>query len=389
MAIQKEEELDAIFDTFKEENNPQTAIETSLDKSLENNNVDGSLLTDVYNVLANVLNMEISGLKISVWLILLVISIIISFLIWRIINKVKEHNDKELYEKAKNYIHKAGDLNRRTLPFGLFIILLFLLFIEASGFSYVFSELMINDASESMLHYAMIFGGFVVSIVLMFLTHFSGEELHKTSVLKAIDNEMASLEKEVILEDKNNYPRNKISLELTHNDDEAKTVVIPQYNRLHQKYFDWKNFKTLRKYYISAFTIIFILSIGIGAMFVRFYVFEKNVDYYQNSIVNETSSFDIKTELYEENSKGEINIGESTPNIPSYYSEQSKLRDKYQRSSKVEAEKKASYVTYMVMMMLFFGIQMVGLIFGSKYSFVGKESNNAYKVLVSYKEKKA
>lgn len=385
MAIQKEEELDAIF---KDENKTQATEETLLDTP-PNDVMDESILIDTYNALIHVLNIEISGLKIGVWLLLLVMSIIISSMVWRIINKVKEHNDSKLFEKAKDYMHKAGDLNRRTLPFSMFIILLFLLFIEASGFSYVFGELMIGDASESMLHYAMVFGGFVVSIVLMFLTHFSGEEMHKNSVLKSIDNEMASLAKESVFEDKNNYPRNKTSLELTNNDDGAKTVVIPQFNRLHQKHFDWKNFKTLRTYYTTIFTFIFILSIGIGAMFVRFYVFEKNVDHYQTSIVNKTSSFDIKTELYEEKSKGNTEVKNSTPHIPSYYTQQSELRDKYQRSSKVEAEKKASYITYMVMMMLFFGIQMVGLIVGSRYSFIGEESKKAYKLITSYKESKA
>ncbi|OHD96727.1 MAG: hypothetical protein A3E21_09460 [Sulfurimonas sp. RIFCSPHIGHO2_12_FULL_36_9] len=383
MAINKEEEMNAIFDTFKEESVEDSESKADAVAAAADS---GSVLTDLYNAFVHTMSIEISGLKIGAWLILLLISVIISWFVWRVINKVKEHGDKTLFEKAKNYINKAGDLERRTLPFSLFAILIFLLFIEASGFSYVFSQLMVDDASESMLHYAMIFGGFVVSIVLMFLTHYSGEELHRNSVLKSIDNEMASMASDIIFQDKNSYPRNKISLEHTYSDDDAKTVVIPQFNRMHQKYFDWKNLQTVRKSYISIFTLILILSIGVGAMFVRFYVFEQNVDHYQDSIVKEASSFDIKTELYEEQSKGETKVNNTNPNLPSFFTEQSKLRDKYQRSSKVEAEKKASYVTYMVMMMLFFGIQVVGLIVGSRYSFVGNESVKAYKILKSYKE---
>jgi len=383
VAINKEEEMNAIFDTFKEESVEDSESKADAVAAAADS---GSVLTDLYNAFVHTMSIEISGLKIGAWLILLLISVIISWFVWRVINKVKEHGDKTLFEKAKNYINKAGDLERRTLPFSLFAILIFLLFIEASGFSYVFSQLMVDDASESMLHYAMIFGGFVVSIVLMFLTHYSGEELHRNSVLKSIDNEMASMASDIIFQDKNSYPRNKISLEHTYSDDDAKTVVIPQFNRMHQKYFDWKNLQTVRKSYISIFTLILILSIGVGAMFVRFYVFEQNVDHYQDSIVKEASSFDIKTELYEEQSKGETKVNNTNPNLPSFFTEQSKLRDKYQRSSKVEAEKKASYVTYMVMMMLFFGIQVVGLIVGSRYSFVGNESVKAYKILKSYKE---
>lgn len=381
----KEEEMDAIFNTFKEADKPQMG---AIEQTPTSSNLDeGGFITDAYNAVQNILNMEISGLKIGVWLILLVVSIIISWIAWRIINKAKEHNNKEEFEKAKHYMHSAGDLERRTLPYALFIILLSLLFVEASGFSYVFSELMIDDASESMLHYAMIFGGFVVSIILMFLTHFSGEELHKMSILKSIENEMESLDETFVREDKDNFSKKNVSLELTYNDNEAKTVVVPQFNRINQKYFDWKKLKTVRTYYISLFTFIFILSVGIGAMFVRFYVFEKNVDHYQTSIVNESSSFDIKTELFREESKGDSKSVKQTPEIPSYYTEQNKLRDKYQRSSKVEAEKKASYVTYIVMMIVFFGIQAVGLIIGSRYSFVGEQSKKAYKIISSYKER--
>lgn len=384
----KEKELNAIFDTFKEDNKKDSAdaIATSSSDGMSSSS-DIGLFSDTYNALLNIMNMEISGLKLSVWLMFLVLSLIMSWVVWRIANKVKEHNDKELFEKAKNYIHKAGDLERRTLPFALFAILIMLLFVEASGFSYVFSELMINDASEAILQKAMIFGGFVVSIVLMFLTHFSGEELHKMSVLKAVDNEMASLDKETLLSDKNTYPKNKISLEHTYLDDKAKTVVIPQFNRMHQKFFDWRNIKTIRRYYIAIFTFILILSIGVGAMFVRFYVFEKDVDYYQTSIVQKNTSFDVKTELYEEQSKGKIGAKKEEANVPSYFSKQAELRDKYQRSSKIEAEKKASYVTYIVMMMVFFGIQAVGLIIGSRYNFVGEQSKKAYKMMKSYKEK--
>jgi len=150
---------------------------------------------------------------------------------------------------------------------------------------------------------------------------------------------------------------------------------------MHQKYFDWKNYTTIKKYYISIFTFAFILSVGIGAMFVRFYVFDKNIEYTQKPIIQEKSAFNVETEFFKESKKGDVEV-------PSYFTKQSDLRDKYQRSSKVEAEKKASYVTYVVMMMLFFGIQVVGLVVGNRYRFVGKESKEAYKIIHSYKEKR-
>ncbi|MDX9744509.1 MAG: hypothetical protein RBT59_11860, partial [Arcobacteraceae bacterium] len=349
-----------------------------------------SLLNDTYSAILHVVNTEISGLKIGVWIILLLVSVAIAWIIYKIINKKNEHHDKEMYEKAKNYLHKAGDLNRRLLPFALLATLLFLLFIEASGFSYVFSSLMIDKASAQILHNAMIFGGFVISIILMFLTHFTGEELHKMSVLKAINNEMSSIPSEILLKDKNDFPRNKISLENSLDDDKAKTVVIPQYNRMEQKFFDWKKVKTSRGYYKTSITFLLIATIGIGAMFVRFYVFDKNNEGSQKSIMQDTKSFDVETALFKEVGENNKKLNETNAenSLPSYFKEQSELRDKYKRSSTVEAQKKASYVTYIVMMMVFFGIQAVGIIIGSKYNFVGVESKKAYKIIESYKKAK-
>jgi hypothetical protein len=342
-----------------------------------------------FDVVMNILSYEISGLQLLYWIIFFVVSMVIVWLIWRKISQLKTHHDNELCQKAKDYMRKAGDVERRTMPFMLLAILLFLLFIEASGFSYVFSDLMINDASENMLQKTMIFGGFVVSIVLMFLTHFTGEEIHKMSVLKAIDDEMATVDTKKLLQEKEAFLKNRVSIENTYFDDAAKTLIIPQYNRLAQKYFNWKTFHTNRKWLVTIFTAILILSIGIGAMFVRFYVFDKNVDHYQEPQMLSMKDYDVSTEFLKDKDKGTIKKSATIdkPALPSYFTEQNKLRDKYRRSSQVEAEKKASYVTYIVMMMLFFGIQVVGIISGVRYSFVGEASKKAYKIIKSYKEK--
>ncbi|MBE0492651.1 MAG: hypothetical protein IBX44_10455 [Sulfurospirillum sp.] len=382
MAIDKSKELDSIFSDYQKQSENIEKIQLSLDKEIKAFSAESSFV----DTITYVLNYEFIGIAISYWISFFILTLIVSWFMWKKITKLKSHNNKKLNEDSKSYLLKAGDVNRRTMPFFLLVILLGLLFVEASGFSYVFSEFMINDASESMLQKTMIFGGFVLSIVLMFLTHFSGEEIHKMSVLKAIDDEMASTNKEIIIQEKEKYPRNKVNLELNSFDDTAKTVIIPQYNRIAQKYFDWRNFKTNRRFFLTIFTTIFILSIGIGAMFVRFYVFDKNIDYYQESQIIDSNTFDVETHFLKEKSRGVIEKSENNPDTPSYFNTQAELRDKYRRSSQVEAEKRASYVTYAVMMMLFFGIQVVGLISGIRYSFMGEESKKAYKLIKAYKE---
>lgn len=337
---------------------------------------------------SNILSYNMLGVQLGYWILLFVIGVVVIWFAWRKITKMQTHHDTQLLGKAKNYIDKAGDLERRTMPFSLMVILLFLLFIEASGFSYVFSDLMLNDASANMLQKAMIFGGFVVSIVLIFLTHFTGEEIHKMAVYKAIDDEVAITNKEKLLEEKEKFPWNKIRLETTEFDDDAKIVSIPQCNRLPQKAFNWTKFKTNRRYLITIFTTILILTIGIGAMFVRFYVFDKNVDHYQESQITTSKNYDVVTDFLKNRDTGKVKNTVNKNVVPSYFTQQNKLRDKYRRSSQIEAEKKASYVTYVVMMMLFFGIQVIGIISGIKYCFVGKESKKAYKIVKAYKAQK-
>jgi hypothetical protein len=381
MAIDSNKEIDELFSQYNQKTGGGEELVTGQGVQPATHSSEGSFLDKFQNIL----NYEFVGVPIWFWGVLFIIAMIASYFVWKKVTKLRTHNDAKLFKKANNYILKAGDTSRTTMPFALLATLMFLLFIEASGFSYVFSELMINDASEAMLQKVMIFGGFVVSIVLMFLTHFSGEEIHKMSVLKAIDDEMASVEKDKVLAEKEKYPRNRVNLDNTELDDGANTVIIPQYNRINQKYFDWRGFKTNRSYIITIATFILIASIGIGAMFVRFYVFDENSDKFQNPKISAESSYNVKTDFMKIEASGKVDKEEST-GLPSYFQEQSKLRDKYRKSSSIEAERKASYITYAIMMMLFFGIQAVGLISGTRYSFVGLESKKAYKIAKAYRE---
>lgn len=381
MAIDSNKEIDELFSQYNQKTGGGEELVTGQGVQSATHSSEGSFLDKFQNIL----NYEFVGAPIWFWGVLFIIAMIASYFVWKKVTKLRTHNDAKLFKKANNYILKAGDTSRSTMPFALLATLMFLLFIEASGFSYVFSELMINDASEAMLQKLMIFGGFVVSIVLMFLTHFSGEEIHKMSVLKAIDDEMASVEKDKVFAEKEKYPRNRVNLDNTEFDDGANTVIIPQYNRINQKYFDWRGFKTNRSYIITIATFILIASIGIGAMFVRFYVFDENSDKFQNPKISAESSYNVKTDFMKIEASGKVDKEEST-GLPSYFQEQSKLRDKYRKSSSIEAERKASYITYAIMMMLFFGIQAVGLISGTRHSFVGLESKKAYKIVKAYRE---
>ena len=383
MAIDREAEFKKVFGALEESSSD------SFTKSLVSNSMDNSnfsFFDELINTMISILSYEVAGLKISIWLFFMFIVMIATTYLWSRSNKKKLHSDSKRLDKANNYLQKVGDIGRRPLPLIMLLVLITLLFVEASGFSYVFSEFLINDASERMLQRAMILGGFVVSIVLMFLTHFSGEEIHRNSVLKALDDEMQSIDKDKILQDRDDFQRNKATLENTNFDNEATTIIIPQYNRMNQKYFNWNKNKTNRYNFVTIFTTIFILTIGIGAMFVRFSVFDMGISSSQESTSFDGRDFNVKTDFLGKSGGKANSVEQKSDAIPSYFKEQVELRDKYRKSSEVEAEKNASYITYGIMMILFFGIQVVGLISGVKYSFIGIESKKAYIAIKSYKK---
>ena len=383
MAIDREAEFKKVFGAL-EESSSDSFTESSVSNSMDNSNF--SFFDELINTTISILSYEVAGLKISIWLFFMLIVMIATTYLWTRVNKKKLHSDSNRLDKANNYLQKVGDIGRRPLPLIMLLVLITLLFVEASGFSYVFSEFLINDASERMLQRAMILGGFVVSIVLMFLTHFSGEEIHRNSVLKALDDEMQSIDKDKILQDRDDFQRNKATLENTSFDNEATTIIIPQYNRMNQKYFNWNKNKTNRYNFITIFTTIFVLTIGIGAMFVRFSVFDMGISSSQESTSFDGRDFNVKTDFLGKSGGKANNVEQKSDAIPSYFKEQVELRDKYRKSSEVEAEKNASYITYGIMMILFFGIQVVGLISGVKYSFIGIESQKAYITIKSYKK---
>lgn len=343
----------------------------------------GDYVSDLTNTILSLLNYELSGVKMSVWLTFLVIGIVVSYFIWRQITKAKTHHDLQKHDIAKNYLQKAGDFGRKPMPFFVILLLLVLVFIEASGFSYVLGDLFITNASAKMLDYAALFGGILISVILMFMAHFSGEELYKNNVLKAIEHEVAATEESDFQSDYKSFKRNEISMEKTTLDDNSKTSVVPQLLRIHQKYFNPKTKQTVRKKPITLALLVFVLVLGIGAMLVRFYVFDRDVSAHQKPSAALELSSNAKTTFRMEEGKAQVDDA-----LPSFYQEQAQLRDKYKRSSEIEAQKRASYITYFIMTFIFFAIQIIGVAFSYRYGFIGLESKAAYKQYISYKEQK-
>jgi len=341
--------------------------------------------SDFFTVLNHILNYEISGVKVGIWLIMLGIVLVTVGILW-LLKKIKSsHKDSDLYARANHYLHKVDETHRRNMPLLALLMLVVLVFIEAAGFSYVFSQFLLNDASKNMLQIAMVAGGILISIILVNLTHYTGVELHRNAVLKAIEKQINSAlyTKEEIMGDLRG--RNEaISLENTFVDKDSKTSVAPILSRIDSKYYDNSTLRTKRFYWTSIFTLITIVLIGVAAMYVRFNVYDMGAHRHHNPI-GATQKFDVKTDFLKELGDGSAGGTQNNDNVPLHLKMAAQKGESYKRYSEIEAEQNASYITYGVMMLIFFAIQVIGVIMGVKYSFIGKQSAEAYSAKINYK----
>lgn len=98
--------------------------------------------------------------------------------------KFIHYPDQAEFKNNLLYLHKAEDGGRKPIPKLMWAFLIMLVVAEGLGFSYLLGTFMAHEGSENtqtMLMWAIVF---VLSGILMWVTHASGEELYKTNLIR-------------------------------------------------------------------------------------------------------------------------------------------------------------------------------------------------------------
>ena len=215
---------------------------------------------------------------------------------------------------------------------------------EALGFGYVLAGFTLPGASENLQQQGAMSIALIISIILVGFTHWTGFEIYKNSVIKKI-RVMYSNNKDPEYRLQRNT---KVTLEDNDLDDDAPAYT-QMANRIHT------NATYTPSWMISIVTAAFVILIAIGATYVRGQVLEKQLI---EDVENATTSLYMA--------------------YPSDMVDSQKDADKKVVEQKIDSERKGGWATFVVLAVLFVFIQLLGILFGYKWGFVGKESIHAY-----------
>lgn len=257
----------------------------------------------------------------------------------------KFDKDAEHYDRCKSYLSKVDELGRKPFPSLMWIIIFVLVILEALGFAYVLAGFTIPGASESVQQYGAFGIAIIISIILVGFTHWTGYEIYKNSLIKKIRVYFGNDRRD----DKKNLERDaNITLETNEIDDKERNYS-QILNRINT------NATVTPTWIISIITAIFIVVIAIGATYVRGQVLEKQL--------NEEIS-NVQTNVY-------------SP-YPTELTQSQGSADKKAVDERIGTDRKGGWATFIVLAVLFIFIQLMGILFGFKWGFIGKESMTAY-----------
>jgi len=281
----------------------------------------------------------------------------------------KFNKNSESYEESKSYLYAVDELGRAPTPPLIWILIFGLVVIEALGFSYVLSGFTIPGASESTQQKGAIGVAFLISTVLVWFTHMTGQELHKNALIMKIrrwyhsDNKKVDADRDLKPEDR------LISIDNTI-DDQDSPKYIQMLNRLSI------NEKVKPSYIKSILTLILILSIAGGATYIRGLVLEQEI---VNSHKVESSNMFASED---------VDINEMFGETETVEKEEVKEILGVEENIDDITNRHGSWATYAILGMLFVFIQILGVFFGMHWGFVGRESKAAYKNLRGFSTKK-
>ncbi|MBD3822140.1 MAG: hypothetical protein IE914_07790 [Thiotrichales bacterium] len=240
--------------------------------------------------------------------------------------------------RYNSYLERAGDIGRKPLPAIMWFLIIAMVIVEALGFSYVLAGYTIPGASEAMQSYGALGIAFLISVLLVFLTHHTGSELYVNGKVKEARTEWKDAGKKTPLTEKSG-----VSLANNHEDDDK-----PHYTQMAHRV------GKQTKHIITILTAVFVISVAVGATYVRGVVLEKQLTIeVSGSSVN---YFDMPSELAQIAGNAETKALEETKDL----------------------DMKGGWTTFVILATIFVFLQILGVILGYKYGFAGRQSKEAY-----------
>jgi flagellar basal body-associated protein FliL len=305
----------------------------------------------------------------------------------------KVDKDSESFDEAKAYLHSAGELGRKPTPTFIWVMIFALVIVEAFGFAYVLAGFTIPGASEATQQKGAIGVAAMLAILLVWLTHMTGQELHKNTLIKKIrrwyknDNAGGSNWRDLKPDE------NLITIDNTF-DDEKSPNYIRMLNRLDA------NDKVKTTYLKTILSLLFIFSVAFGATYIRHQVLKQEIASSHESAMNifndDASPFGASDSASDDDVNalfGDATNDSAEDDLASLFGGDAPASStsKASTSTSIEDEtnQKGGDATFIILGLLFIFIQILGIFFGMHYDFAGRESKEAHECLKGFSTKKS
>jgi hypothetical protein len=301
--------------------------------------------------------------------------------------------DDESYDEAKDYLHASGELGRNPTPTFIWVMIFVLVIVEAFGFAYVLAGFTIPGASEATQQKGAIGVAAMLAILLVWLTHLTGQELHKNTLIKKIrrwyknDNAGGHNWRDLKPDEQ------LITIDNTF-DDKNSPNYIRMLNRLDV------NDKVQATYTKTILTLAFIIAVAVGATYIRHQVLIQEIASSHESamnIFNDDASPFNNTDGGDDADVGALfgdnAADDAKEDLSALFGGEEKATQSTTANNGAsiedETNQKGGDATFMILGLLFVFIQILGIFFGMHYDFAGRESKEAYECLRGFSTKKA
>jgi len=275
------------------------------------------------------------------------------------------YKDPEHYERCSDYLKKIEESGRKPAPMWIWGLNVVLVVAEAYILGLVLAPFMATNVSADTGEWMALAIAVLVSIILLVLTHAMGQEIHRNNLLKK-----ASVLYQATPD--NSTESVQLTLAETRQDDAA-----PRYLKLLNRVEHDADMAPSRKWTIIA--CIGITAIAVFAYFIR----SSTLNQMETELVNASPYAALSAQAGNDSpfstpslSLGPLTIGPFT--LPDEAAADNHEADQ-RAASEVMSERILGYkLTFILLSVIFVGVQIFGIMNGMKRSFAGVHSRDAY-----------
>lgn len=264
--------------------------------------------------------------------------------------------DEHDFNEKIAYLTKAGDIGRSNVPALIWVLTVALVFVEAMGFSYVLAGYTLPGASENLQQTGAYGIAFLLSVILVAFTHFSGHELYKSGKIKHARQEWVEAGRQ------GRTNTGTVPLAKPQSVDDGQPGYVQLMNRV----------GTRPTYYATMGTAVFVVIVAVFATYVRGQVLEKQL---QQQITGQASSV-----LNAGAASDGLNMtaGGSTIVLPADDAAANRSADQKALQDEVNIDRHGGWGTFIVLAVIFIFLQILGIFFGYRWGFAGQQSEAAF-----------